>query len=82
MALNPGPDQGANCPTELSVVSPNCRGSKDSRKAVKYISSIKKQNSGTRANNSINFLQECHEISLGRTTRMLVIAANGSRNST
>lgn len=80
---NPGPpDQGKNL-TSLSIISQNCRGLTDIKKAIKSIHSINKLIDQFKPSSRVVLLQECHVINtstLEKLCKMQIITSNGTRN--
>jgi exonuclease III len=78
---NPGPIQSN---PSISIISQNCRGLTDVKKAIKSINALKKVVTEAKTAQSIILLQECHEINserLGKITNKQIISANGTRSS-
>jgi exonuclease III len=80
---NPGPFKQGKKETFLSIISQNCRGLTDIKKAIRSINAINKLIDQVKPTTRVVLLQECHEINtlhLEKLTRMQIIAANGTRN--
>jgi exonuclease III len=80
---NPGPFNLGKNSTSLSIISQNCRGLTDNKKAIRSIDAINKIIDLVKPSARVVLLQECHEINtplLEKITKMQIIASNGTRN--